>query len=81
MTGLAETRDRPDAQAVVQRFRNDGYDPLGSTLYLRRGSGVGSGSEKAGTTELSAVLPVLRNETFDTVLGHLGFDERGDIPA
>jgi branched-chain amino acid transport system substrate-binding protein len=80
MTTFAEVRGRPSAGAVVQRFRDDGYEPLGATLYTYAAvQAWAQAVEKAGTTEPAAVLPVLRNQTFDTVLGHLGFDEKGDV--
>jgi branched-chain amino acid transport system substrate-binding protein len=35
--------------------------------------------EKAGTFETEAVAAALRSHRFDTVLGHIGFDEKGDV--
>jgi branched-chain amino acid transport system substrate-binding protein len=34
---------------------------------------------KAGTFEPRAVAKALRTHDFDTVLGRIGFDERGDV--
>jgi branched-chain amino acid transport system substrate-binding protein len=34
---------------------------------------------KAGTTEAGVVTPVLHETEFDTVLGRIGFDEKGDV--
>jgi branched-chain amino acid transport system substrate-binding protein len=36
-------------------------------------------AEKAGSLELQAMIAVLRNHQFDTVLGPIGFDEKGDV--
>jgi branched-chain amino acid transport system substrate-binding protein len=37
------------------------------------------GVEKAGTFESNAVADALRTHQFDTVLGRIGFDEKGDV--
>jgi hypothetical protein len=35
--------------------------------------------EKAGTFETQAVAAALRSHPFDTVLGRIGFDQKGDV--
>ena len=35
--------------------------------------------EKAGTVEAKAVAAALRTQEFDTVLGTIGFDDKGDV--
>ena len=35
--------------------------------------------EQAGTVKLDAVLEALRSHTFNTVIGHIGFDDNGDV--
>ena len=35
--------------------------------------------EKAGSLELQAVIASLREHQFDTVLGRIDFDEKGDV--
>jgi branched-chain amino acid transport system substrate-binding protein len=35
--------------------------------------------ERAGTTDAAAVARALRREQFDTVLGTIGFDAKGDV--
>jgi branched-chain amino acid transport system substrate-binding protein len=37
--------------------------------------------EKAGTIDLDALIGTLRNKQFETVLGRIGFDEKGDVTA
>ena len=37
--------------------------------------------EKAGSLALDAVIASLRRHEFDTVLGKIGFDEKGDLTA
>jgi len=35
--------------------------------------------DKAGTLNPDAVLEVMHSQSFDTVLGNLSFDEKGDL--
>ena len=35
--------------------------------------------EKAGTVEAKAVAAALRTQEFDTILGTIGFDDKGDV--
>jgi branched-chain amino acid transport system substrate-binding protein len=80
MSALAEARSRPSAAAVVEKFRKGGYEPLVSTLYAYAAvQAWAQAAEKAGTTDPEAVIPVLRSAQFDTVLGTLGFDDKGDV--
>jgi branched-chain amino acid transport system substrate-binding protein len=81
MSALAEARSRPSAKTVVEEFREArSYEPLGSTLYAYAAvQAWAQAAEEAGTTDPEAVIPALRSGQFDTVLGTLGFDERGDV--
>ena len=33
----------------------------------------------AGSLALDAVIPIMHSRQFDTVLGRIGFDEKGDV--
>jgi branched-chain amino acid transport system substrate-binding protein len=80
MSALAEARSRPSAAAVVEKFRQGGYEPLVSTLYAYAAvQAWAQAAEEAGATDPEAVIPVLRHAQFDTVLGTLGFDDKGDV--
>ena len=46
---------------------------------LRRFPGLGAGGREAGTFETQAVAEALRTHEFDTVLGRIGFDAKGDV--
>jgi branched-chain amino acid transport system substrate-binding protein len=37
--------------------------------------------EKAGSLDLDAVIASLRSHAFRTVLGEIGFDDKGDVTA
>ena len=75
-------RDSDAARDVVDKFRRQGYEPSGYTLYTYGAVQVWAQAvEKAGTRELDAVIKALRGNEFDTVLGRIGFDEKGDVTA
>ena len=76
----ADPRTNEEAAAVVEQFRTQGYEPEGLTLYAYAGVQVWAQAvEKAGTVEPKAVTAALRTHEFDTVLGTIGFDEKGDV--
>ncbi len=75
-----DPRERPAAREVVERFRADGYEPEGYTLHTYAAIQVwAQAATRAGSFATDAVLAVLRDEEFDTVLGRLGFDAKGDL--
>jgi branched-chain amino acid transport system substrate-binding protein len=36
-------------------------------------------AEKAGTLQPDAIAKAMHSNTFDTILGHITFDEKGDV--
>ena len=75
-----DPRTNPEAAAVVETFRAQGFEPVGYTLYTYAAVQVWAQAvEKAGSLELAAVTQVLHDQQFDTVLGKIGFDEKGDV--
>jgi branched-chain amino acid transport system substrate-binding protein len=80
MTFSPDPRKNEAAQPVVEEFQAQGYDPEGYTLYTYATIQVWADAvEKAGTTDLDAVLEQLNSNTFETVLGSVTFDENGDV--
>jgi branched-chain amino acid transport system substrate-binding protein len=80
MIATADMRQSPQAAEVVARFRAQGYEPLATTLNAYTAVQVWAQAvEAAGSPELDAVTAVLHSRQFDTVLGRIGFDEKGDI--
>jgi branched-chain amino acid transport system substrate-binding protein len=76
----ADPRTNEDAAALVEKFRANGYEPEGLTLYSYAGVQVWSKAvEKTGTVEAKAVAAALRTHQFDTILGTIGFDDKGDV--
>ena len=80
MTFGPDPREFPAAAEVVQRFRDQGYEPEGYTLYTYAALQVfAQAAEIAGSTDLEAIIDTLRNNSFETVIGSLSFDDNGDI--
>jgi branched-chain amino acid transport system substrate-binding protein len=80
MAAMTYTGDRPQAKDVVGQFHAQGYEPLGYTLYAYAAVQVWAQAvAAAGSLELDAVIPAMHNRQFDTVLGRIGFDEKGDV--
>jgi branched-chain amino acid transport system substrate-binding protein len=80
MTFYMDAARQPAAAAVVAEFRAAGTDPIGSELYAYAAvQAWAQAVEKAGTTDAAPVAEALRREQFDTVLGTIGFDAKGDV--
>ena len=77
---VADARTHEAAAPVVAKFRAEGYEPEGYTLYAYAVIQVWAQAvEKAGTFDAAAVVEALHHNEFDTVLGRLGFDDKGDV--
>jgi branched-chain amino acid transport system substrate-binding protein len=79
-TDVADPRRRPEAAPVVERFRASGFEPQLYTLYAYGALQVWvQAAQKAGSLELQPMIASLREHQFDTVLGPIDFDEKGDL--
>ncbi len=82
MTFSPDPRKNPDAAPVVEKFRAQNYEPEGYTLYTYGAiQAWAQAVEKVGTTDLDKVIASLRTNKFNTVLGNIGFDGKGDVTA
>jgi branched-chain amino acid transport system substrate-binding protein len=82
MTFSPDPRKNPIAAGLVERFRATGYEPEGYTLYTYGAIQVWAlAAEKAGSADTAKVIKVLRASKFETVLGRIGFDAKGDVTA
>ena len=80
LTSYPDPRDKPEAAELVAELRARQFPPDLPPLYFYATIQVwAQAAEKAGTFEVDAVSKVLRNEEFDTVLGRIGFDDKGDV--
>ncbi len=67
---------------MVKKFRDGGYEPEGYTLYTYGAiQAWAQAVEQAGSTDTPKVIEALRGNQFDTVLGKIGFDGKGDVTA
>jgi branched-chain amino acid transport system substrate-binding protein len=75
-----DPRKNPAAKQVVDAMRAQGFDPEGYTLYTVAAlQAWAEAASKAGTTAMPKIADALRSQTFDTVLGPLSFDQKGDV--
>jgi branched-chain amino acid transport system substrate-binding protein len=75
-----EPRGRAEAAPVIEQFRALGFEPEGITLNAYGAVQVwAQAAEKAGSLELPTVIASLREHQFDTVLGSIDFDDKGDL--
>jgi branched-chain amino acid transport system substrate-binding protein len=77
-----DPRKRASAAAIVKEFKARGIDPEGYTLYTYAAFQVwAQAAAKAGTIDAQKVAAAIHAGTWDTVLGPLSFDKKGDITA
>jgi branched-chain amino acid transport system substrate-binding protein len=81
MTSFMEAQKLPPAADVVEAFRSQGIDqPISTELYTYAAAQAwAQAAQSAGTTDPAQVAEALRRERFDTVLGRIGFDAKGDV--
>lgn len=82
MTFGPDLRLEPSNADLVKYFRAQNYEPEAYTLYTYGAiQAWAQAAQKAGTIDGTKVEAALRANTFDTVLGKIGFDAKGDITA
>lgn len=82
MTFSPDPRKNERAAPVVQKFRDAGIEPEGYVLYTYGAvQAWAQAVEKAGATDFEAVVEALNAGEFSTVLGDIGFDDKGDVTA
>lgn len=80
MTFAPDPRKSPAASGVVAEFKSGGYDPEGYTLYTYAAiQAYADAVTKAGSTDVEAVAEALRDGSYETVLGTLAFNDKGDV--
>src|SRR3954470_16831165 len=80
VTSLADPTARPEAAAVAGRIRAQGDKTLPSGPYAYAAvQAWAQAARAAGSTEGKAVAAALHAGSFDTILGRLGFDAKGDV--
>ncbi|HEY1504009.1 MAG TPA: branched-chain amino acid ABC transporter substrate-binding protein [Stellaceae bacterium] len=80
MTFSPDPRKVPAAQPIVAEFKKQNYDPEGYTLYTYAAVQIyAQAVAQAKSTDIDKVSKAMHSAQFDTVLGKVGFDEKGDI--
>jgi branched-chain amino acid transport system substrate-binding protein len=79
-TSFRDPRRSPGAASLVERFRSQGFEPEGYTLYSYGAvQAWAQAVERAGSAEPKAVMDALRSHEFETILGPVSFDAKGDV--
>jgi branched-chain amino acid transport system substrate-binding protein len=80
MTFGPEPRKLASAAEVVKRFEAEGFSPEGYTLYAYAAIQVfAEAARRAGSARLDALGKALHEGTYETVLGPITFDDKGDV--
>jgi branched-chain amino acid transport system substrate-binding protein len=80
MTFSPDPRKNAGAAPLVKTFRDKGIEPEGYVLYTYAAIQVfAQAATKAGSVDLDALLKAMKGANFDTVLGSLSFDDKGDV--
>jgi branched-chain amino acid transport system substrate-binding protein len=75
-----KAEDDPKNAALVKKFRDAKYDPAGYTLFTYAAVKVwADAANKAKSTDAAKVAAALRSGTYDSAVGPLTYDQKGDI--
>jgi len=79
-TSFRDPRRNPGAASLIERFRRQGFEPEGYTLYSYGAvQAWAQAVERAASVEPKAVINALRSYEFETILGPVSFDAKGDV--
>jgi branched-chain amino acid transport system substrate-binding protein len=79
-TSFRDPRRNPGAASLIERFRRHGFEPEGYTLYSYGAvQAWAQAVERAASVEPKAVINALRSYEFETILGLVSFDAKGDV--
>lgn len=80
MAGLPDPRSSVAAQDAASGLARYGIDVTGSTIYAYAAvQAFAEAAERAHSLSTPAVAKALREGEYDTVLGRIGFDAKGDV--
>jgi branched-chain amino acid transport system substrate-binding protein len=75
-----KAEDDPKNEALVKKFRDSKYEPAGYTLFTYAAVKVwADAATKAKSTDAAAVAAALRQGTYESAVGPLAYDQKGDI--
>ena len=79
-SGRPDVRNRPDAAAILEQLHRRDLGPgIGGVGAYAAVQVWAQAVERAGSFELAAVTETLRRSRFQTVLGQVAFDQKGDL--
>ena len=80
MTFPSDPQKRPTAAEVVKEFKDKSINPEGYTLYTYAAIQIwAEAAKKAGATDPKKVADALHTGTWNSVLGDITFNKKGDI--
>ena len=81
MTYGPDPRKRPEAKAVVEKFRKKNFEPQAYTLYSYAAVQlIKQAAEQAKSLDPKKVAAVLHSgRKFKTVIGDIAYDKKGDV--
>ncbi len=81
MTYGPDPRNRPEAKAVVEKFREKKFEPEAYTLYSYAAAQIlKQAAEAAKSTDPKKVAEEMRSgKKYSTVIGDISYDKKGDI--
>jgi len=75
-----EPRQLASAAEVIKRFETEGFNPEGYTLYAYAAIQIfAEAAKKAESTSLESIEKTLHQGTYETVVGPITFDAKGDV--
>lgn len=79
-TFVSDPRRNPEAAEVLSRFAAQGRSAEGYVLYTYAAVEVwAEAAKRAGSTEADKVAAMMHGQSFETVIGRLTFDAKGDV--
>lgn len=82
MTFSPDPRKNPKVAPLVKKFKDQGYSAEGYTLYTYGAIQIFvEAVRRAGGVDMAKIRTILGKEKFETVLGNIGFDAKGDVSA
>jgi branched-chain amino acid transport system substrate-binding protein len=80
MTFPPDPMQNPAAKIVIEEFNRQGYKPNGYTLYTYAAFQVYAAAVRAANSfDARSVAEQINGKAFDTVLGQLQYDDKGDV--
>jgi len=75
-----DQRKNPAAREAVEALKAQGFEPEGYTLYtVAAVQAWAQAAAKAGSARMPRIADTLRERAFETVIGPLSFDQKGDV--